>query len=163
MPKQESSTTFNPWPLGILLTFAIFISGSVFLIVIACSNRSELVAQDYYDQEIRFQERLDELKRTEAWNADVAATWDPRRRAVEVSLPRPHVALGATGTAKFYRPSDASCDDAMPLQPDATGTQVLSPPDLRPGLWKVQLAWNADGERYFAERSFIVTDVVHHP
>jgi hypothetical protein len=45
----------NLWPWAIVLTFVLFISGTVSLVVMACSQKVELVSQNYYEQELQFQ------------------------------------------------------------------------------------------------------------
>ena len=55
---------FNPWPYGIIATFVVFIASFAAVITFICQHRMDLVSADYYEQEIRFQSRLDEMNRT---------------------------------------------------------------------------------------------------
>ena len=38
----------NLWPLGIIVTFSLFFAGTVSLVVMACSQKTDLVSADYY-------------------------------------------------------------------------------------------------------------------
>ena len=54
------ATTRNLWPLGIILTLAAFITGTVGLVVMACSQRVDLVSPDYYERELKYQGQISE-------------------------------------------------------------------------------------------------------
>lgn len=134
----------NLWPLGILLAFVIFISGTVALIVIACSNNSDLVSADYYEEEILYQAELDGLKRAQALTTAVPVTYDAAAKRILIVLPGG--ADGASdGVIQLYRPSGAAMDRVIPLAPGADGIQAIDAAQLQPGLWKVKVIWKLAG------------------
>ena len=75
----------NLWPLGIILTFVVFISGTVGLVVMACLHNTELVNANYYDQEIKYQARIDSEAR--AQQAGATVSYDSAARHIVISLP----------------------------------------------------------------------------
>ncbi len=147
----------NPWPLGIVAAFVLFAAGTAALVVTASRRHSELVATDYYDQEIAFQQRLDELRRTEPFATEIAVDWKASPERIRLSLPKTHAAAGLTGRVAFYRPSDAGRDRTVPLRPDAAGRQDVRAQNLASGLWRVRLEWESGGQQYFAERRLVVS------
>lgn len=149
---------FNPWPYALIAFFVVGIGGTATLVTIAVTHRSELVAPDYYDQEMRFQKRVDQAKRTQPWEDRIQVEF-VSGSGVRLQLPREHAALGATGSVVLYRPSAADADrsQALGLSPD--GTQVLPLPDLASGLWKVRLQWKVANDEFFSERNLIVPSV----
>ena len=147
---------FNPWPLGIVFAFVIFIAGTASLVVLARSQPSDLVRADYYDQEVRHQEQMDRVERTHRIAPDTRVTYDASRRTVEVTLPAEQARLNARGRIQFYRPSAANLDRAFPLDLDALGRQTLEASDLSSGLWRVQISWTADQEEYYYDQRLIV-------
>jgi nitrogen fixation protein FixH len=74
---------------------------------------------------------------------------------VTVSLPSVQQTK-VTGTVSFYRPSDAELDSKVKLGLDAVGRQSVSVRELRAGLWKVRVEWNAAGQDYFFEKPIII-------
>ena len=53
----------NFWPFGIIAAFVIFISGTVGLIVMAATQKEDLVSDHYYEQELQYQNRVDSMGR----------------------------------------------------------------------------------------------------
>lgn len=147
---------FNPWPASIVATFVVFVAGTISLVVLASKDRSDLVAADYYEQEIRYQSRIDQIRRTEPFAREITAAYDPARGQVTLALPARHAAAGTTGEVCFYRPNHAGADLSFPLAVDSKGIQHLPAPDLKPGLWKVRLHWKFEAQDYFADRPLVV-------
>src|SRR4051794_7473798 len=59
--RRYMKPTRNLWPHAIILVFALFISGTVSLVIFACSQKLDLVSADYYEQELKFQRRIDQV------------------------------------------------------------------------------------------------------
>ncbi len=146
----------NLWPLGIILTFALFVPGTIGLIVMSCFHREELVSADYYEQEIRYQKRLDEGRRARALGESVAVTYDAGQRLIRISLPPSHATNESQGTIQLYRPSSAGLDRELRLALGHDGLQTIDAKDLRPGLWKVRVHWTTDNQEYFIDQKLVV-------
>jgi nitrogen fixation protein FixH len=133
----------------------VFVFGTTALVVLACRNPSDLVAANYYEQEIRFQTQLDRVSRAQQLSARASASYDAAGRRIVIALPLEHVA-GAVGRIQLYRPSEAGLDQRLDLQLDATGIQTIDVRELTPGLWKVKVDWNAGGHDYFLDRQIVI-------
>jgi len=147
-------TTRNFWPLGIIVTFVIFISGTIGLVVMACMHRTELVNSNYYDQEIKYQARID--SETRAQQAGAHVSYDRSARHIVISLPAMHPAKDITGQIQLYRPSAAGLDKEFKFEPAADGIQTLDAAGLQPGLWKIRVLWNVEGHDYFMDQKIII-------
>ncbi|MBL9139349.1 MAG: FixH family protein [Verrucomicrobiales bacterium] len=154
---KSENHRFNPWPYGIIAAFAVFISGIAAMIVAASADRVDLVAKDYYEQEIRYQARVDQLQRTEPFADQIGVAFDGVTRQVRIQLPREHASAGATGRIEFYRPAQATDDHSHGIVVDGEGRQALSGAELAAGLWKVRLGWSVGGLEYFADRELVVS------
>lgn len=152
---RAGGARFNPWPYGIMAFFAVAISATAWLIVLACREPNQLVAADYYDQEIRYQSRVDQEARTRMWESKISATHLPEPGVVVVQLPSEHAAT-ATGFIDIYRPSAAGSDRRIVLALDANGRQAVPAREWTPGLWKVRLQWKVGGENFYAERKVVL-------
>jgi nitrogen fixation protein FixH len=144
------------WPYGIILTFVLFISGTIALIVIACTHKTDLITANYYDDEIQFQKRLDQMNRTAQLSDSVHVAYDIATGQINISLPQTQVAPTTSGRIQLYRPSDTRLDQVVDLQLNQHGSQVVDASALRPGLWKVRVQWTAQDQDYFADRSIVV-------
>ncbi|MBC8097718.1 MAG: FixH family protein [Akkermansiaceae bacterium] len=146
----------NLWPFGILLTFALFISGTIALIVIACNNDPDLVSHNYYEEEMQFQQQIDRLDRAHGLEAPAQVSYNAARRQIVVTLPPGHTQKETSGSIQLYRPSASGLDQNVELKPDANGIQSLDARHLLPGLWKVRVFWTAHGTEYRADQKVVI-------
>ena len=150
------NTQRSYWPYGIVLAFALFIGGTVALIVIACTHRTDLITSDYYADELRFQLRLDEVNRSARLADKVEVSFDTVRQSIFLTLPPAMVNAVSTGEIQLYRPSAIDRDVVVQLQLDPTGTQMIDATTLLPGLWKVRVHWTARSQDYFVDKSVLI-------
>jgi len=150
-------STRNPWPFGIIAAFVIFISGTVGLIVMTATQKTDLVSDNYYEQELKYQSRIDSLGRaSQPGFHQASATYDPAGKRILISLPAAHAVRKLTGRIQLYRPSAARLDRQFELDPDSNGLQSVDAGELQNGLWKIRVSWNAEGQEYFLERKIVI-------
>ncbi len=153
---SNAGRRWDPWPVGLVVFFAVFISCVAAFITFAVSQQMDLVRPDYYEEEIRYQVQLDRLGRTRALGPEAALSLDAFARRAWVRVPAAHVAAGARGTVTLYRPSDARADRIVALQPSMGGEQVVSMEGQGPGLWRVRVRWASGGTEYHLEDSVVL-------
>ena len=144
------------WPRALAIYFTVFISFLIVFITWAVRQNMDLVQEDYYNQEMLFQKRLDTMNRTRAFARETAIQTDAASQAIMIQLPADHVRQGVTGEIHLYRPSDAMLDRKLKLRPDHAGTQRVDTTGLQPGLWKVRVQWGANGEEFYLDRSIVL-------
>lgn len=137
------------WGTGIVIVFIVFMSVTILTVVYMMNQDVNLVADDYYDQEIRYQEQIDRIKRTNKLDEKNIIIYD--KKIVRVIIPNVFLNKNYTGEIHFYRPSDAKRDIKIPLQTDSLGMQVIPVSRLEKGLWTVKVNWIKDEDEYFAE------------
>jgi nitrogen fixation protein FixH len=145
----------NPWPVGLVIFFILFGAYIVGFVIFASRQKMDLVREDYYDQEIRFQQQIDRAQRSAPILADADIQYDRADDQVTVSLPSVKQ-KDISGTVSFYRPSDADLDRNVKLGLDGAGRQSVSVRLLRAGLWKVRVQWSAAGQEYFFEKPIVI-------
>jgi len=145
-------TTRNLWPLGIFVTFGLFFAGMASVIVIAATHRDSMVNSNYYEQELKFQGQIDATARGKQSGATIVSA----NHVVTVTLPGASLPK-LSGMVEFYRPSAPELDRKFPLALKADGTQALDVSLFAPGLWRVRVNWNTDGQDYFLEQKITVT------
>ena len=150
------ASTRNPWPLGIVVAFAIFIPATAGLIILACANRQELVSSDYYEKEIKYQGQINSLSRTHDLGTQASVIYDAPQGRLTVSLPAEHARRKAKGRILLYRASDAALDRRLRLDVDTNGVQQLDASELRPGPWKVRISWMVENQEYSLDQNVVV-------
>ena len=59
------------WGYKILIVYAVFVTGIVFMVYKSSNEKMDLVTADYYGKELKFQQQIDETKRTDALSEEV--------------------------------------------------------------------------------------------
>jgi nitrogen fixation protein FixH len=145
-------TPRNLWPMAIVLTLVLFFCGIMTLVVIASSQKVDLVSDNYYEQELKYQGSIDSLERAKPLGAK--ATYDAPGRRIVLSLPAGQTRRNLTGAIQLYRPSEAGLDQELSLAPNSDGVQAVDASRLQPGLWKVRVSWAVEGRDYLFRCSF---------
>lgn len=156
--KDNTKPPRSYWPIGIVAYFALALIFLISFIVWASRQREDLVSENYYDKEVRYQQQLDQMNRAQPLQSQIAVAYDAVLQNIVITLPAGQ-ALKAVGQIRLYRPSDARLDRDLPLAVDAAGLQRLDAKDLSQGLWKVRVRWNVGGEDFFVDRSVVVKPV----
>jgi len=144
------------WPLGIVLGSLFYVGGVGVCSFLAVTHKSELVNEKYYDQEIKYQSRIDSLGRAQQLATRATAVYDDASKRILISLPVEQAGKTVRGEIELYRPSAAGQDQQFKLEPDAKGMQTLDAAALAPGFWKVRVNWNVDGQDYFLDQKIAV-------
>lgn len=147
-------TQFNPWPYGIILFFVLLICGLVGFVAVVLTHRESMVSENYYEQELKYQDQIDSAARAQKSGANIQL--DAAAGKLLVSVPPAQLALKFSGAIEFYRPSSPELDREFPFAPRADGTQALDVSKLAAGLWQVRVRWNAGGHDYFLEQRVII-------
>ncbi len=132
------------WGTGVVISMAIFMTFLVILVVKASFSGGELQYENYYEQELAFQDRIDAKENAVALKKDLLITMSAD--SIKVKLPL-GIDLPVNGVMVFTRPNDSSKDKNITLIPD-TRFQGLKKEELIPGAYSFELAWSV-GEKEF--------------
>lgn len=143
------------WPVCIISFFVLFAGAMVGFVVWSTHQRTDLVSRDYYDQEIKYQQRIDATRRTAEQDLVPKVAFDAATGNIAVQFASAAM-TSATGRITLYRPSEAELDQSCELKPDAAGAQLIAAANLKPGLWRVKTEWSTAGQSFYAEDSVVV-------
>jgi nitrogen fixation protein FixH len=143
------------WPIGIVSVFVMFVSWIATFIGIAVTNSMDLVSDNYYADEIQFQERIDSTKRAAA-TTGFTLEFDSASDQITLQLPEEHIGRSVTGKLKLYRPDNAKLDHSIDLAVSEKGQQTLALGILEKGNWKVETSWTAFGETFYATKDIVI-------
>ncbi len=142
------------WGVGITITIVVFTLISFWFMHFAFSQEVNLVRDDYYEEEIRHQDKMDKIKRTQ--NLEVPLNIELEKEEIVLNFPSIAKEKNISGTILLYRPADRNLDTSIPIETDSTLTQVIKTNSILPGLWKVQVSWAIDSIKYFSEEILMV-------
>ena len=112
-----------------------------------------LVANDYYQQEIEFQNQMDAISNAQNLPTPINMLIDRTAMAAAFEFPG---SLPVEGEIHFFRPSDNTLDQKIAIKLDSGMTQAISIGHLRRGLWKVKIKWHDGTKEYFEEKVLVI-------
>ncbi len=130
------------------LAFAMFLGVLIYRVYQA---KIHLVADDYYEQELAYQEQIDKLENEQALEKSVDIELKSELKILSIRFPK-NLAI-ESGHLELYRPSDASLDRKWKLKLDQDNTQILSTKNLASGLWQVKIEWRDQSNAYLKQEN----------
>ncbi|WPR73899.1 FixH family protein [Algoriphagus sp. NG3] len=139
------------WGKGIFLTIIAFVVLIMAMVIISVRMEGiELVTENYYEEEINYQDRIDNSTSANALER-VVISYNAQLNELILDLP-----LGTKGELQFFRPSDSSLDKEISLEVNQAGLTNVSLEDLKQGYWKVQLKWKENGISHYQEKKITI-------
>lgn len=137
------------WGYKIAFVYIIFVAGIGFLVFKASSQKFDLVTKDYYDQELKYQEVIDQAANT----ARLSTSLIVEKSASELSITFPPEMRNKEKIIDFYLyyPADAKRDFRKSINIDENEfTQAL--PEAMKGKYELKLSWEVEGVKYYFEK-----------
>jgi nitrogen fixation protein FixH len=152
--KSQHTHRLNPWPVSIVAFFTVAIVGCVSFVAFCSRHPADLVAADYYEQEVRYQAQI--KRNHNAGKAQPArVAYDQATQRIILTLPNPwHAEID--GHIHLYRPSAINLDSQLKLELNSEGMQSIDARSLLPGLWKVRVSWKVADEEYFIDEKVLI-------
>lgn len=154
------------WGKAIILVFVLFAGFIGTMVYRMTRQRIDLVSDNYYQNEIDFQQHIDRVTNTRRFhtgrihagdefthtNSSTTMTYQADQQQIIVVLPS---AL-QKGEINFYRPSDRQQDFRLTIPAEHPVRQVIPTEKLAKGNWRVQFTWS-DGQReYYKEEQIFL-------
>lgn len=141
------------WGNRLLIAFILFIALIGTLVYKAINVKTELVATDYYSQELKYQDKINGINNA---NAISAVSIDQDNDKITINLPAEMKGDSVSGEAWFYCVTDAAKDRHIKLNIAADGAQIISKKELAKGNMQLKLTWKAGNKDYYTERNLLI-------
>lgn len=142
---------FN-WGTGIVLAFIAFIAFIMYFVVLSFrdpASNHDLVTEDYYQKELKYQEDLDAAKNLE--EAGGGMRIEVLEEGIIIRFPEYMEPGEIDGTVSLYRPSNKRLDFKTPIQ--LSERQLLIPrSSLLDGRWDLRVDWEYQGKPYLFQQ-----------
>ena len=126
--------------------------GILLSIVMYMMNQDvDLVTDNYYDKEVKYQQQIDTEKRTNALGEDIRV--NILNKTLVVTFPD---SSNVDGELYFYRPSDFKKDFKIPIKIDHKREQAINISKIEKGYWKLKVSWNMNNDEYYSEKSIYI-------
>ena len=141
------------WGYKIMAFYTIFVLGIVFLIYLSTQINTDLVTQDYYNQELAFQGMIEKQKHYDALTDKMQVKQNDSMLIVQ--FPKEMQDKKVDGTITLYCPSAERND----LHFNVNTYQALmefSKMNIRPGYYTLKADWTAEHVPYYAEQNLMI-------
>jgi len=137
------------WGLKIAIVYTGFVVLITSMVMISSSHKVDLVAKDYYAQELNYQQKIDAMAREK----QLTETIDYRLTASGILLHTSPAGISGSfkGEVLLFRPSDSSMDLKRKLSFDGKGEQLIPKTALHKGVYKMCLSWENNSVTYYKE------------
>ena len=142
------------WGTGIVITFIVFMAITLSTVVYLMNQDVDLVADNYYEKEIKYQQQIDKVERTSLLEEKPSIIYDGN--AVTIGFPSKLMNKELTGEIFCYRPSSPLLDFKVVMQLDENGKQIIPAEKLEKGYWRFMLDWKFDGKDYYNEEMIFI-------
>jgi nitrogen fixation protein FixH len=146
-----TKTKKSHWGIGIAVVYGAFMLIMVGFVVASRFQRSDLVARDYYEQEVKYQEQIDRLKRTAELGHQISAAYDRHTDNIVVTYPLGLTREHVTGTILMFRPANAAYDRSYDISLDQQYRQLINCDRLPRGAWKLKFLWQLGADELYSE------------
>lgn len=143
------------WPTAIIIaiaSFVVFILSFVFKVTFLPKYDHHLVSEEYYDEELNYQEEIDKLKNAAALDQDVYL--EKTADGLSIVFPTNLNFQSIEGTIYFKRLSNNKIDFSLPIEL-ASNILFIPNENLVDGRWDVKIDWQLDGESYLFKEKII--------
>ena len=134
------------WGKGIFIFYSLFMIAILSVVYFAFTQEVNLVSDDYYKQEIEYEDQIERIKNTESLIEKPKVVL--KNTYIELSFPK---GLNPKGALLLFRPSDGTQDRRIAIALGANGTQQMDFSTQSAGKWIAKLSWEEDGKEYYQE------------
>lgn len=141
------------WGHKIGIVYTLFAGFMIFMVLVSRTEKHELVTENYYENELIIQDRLDANNNLNAaaFNVDISSS----NHEILVSFnDLPSGELPA-GTVSLYKPDDSRLDQTMDMQLDGNNRMLIKPLGNH-GRYTVSLKFKLSGTNYYKEKRIML-------
>lgn len=143
------NTSSMSWGTKIFILYGGFVALIAFLVVSSMRQNVDLVTEDYYQQELQYQTRIDQT------DAAIKSGFSPaivvNDSHVNIVFPDTVRSLGVAGEVVFYRPDNKALDYSENISLDNTGKMSLARSNFSTGMYQAKILWQSSGKDYYYE------------
>ena len=134
------------WGNKLIIVFVVFAALMATLVYKATQTKFELVSKDYYQDELRYQDKIDG-----AANAALEApiSIQVNDEIISIEFPDAQKNANITGEAWFYCSVDATKDKRFVLSVDSTGIQRIERKGLQKGDYQIKISYEINQKKYY--------------
>lgn len=141
------------WGYKIAVVYLLFVAGIIYLVVQASRQNIDLVTENYYAEEIQYQQRINEKNNAQSLSAPLDV--NVQHGVLTVSFPQEFSQKELQGEVLLYCPSDAQKDLSRNLVMEGNKMKI-SLPEQNQGFHQLKVKWESEGVKYYFEKNLML-------
>jgi hypothetical protein len=137
------------WGIKILIFYLGFVVMVVASVFFAMNQKVDLVTDNYYEKELKYQDQIDKQQRTKSLTGKTEIQLLDKQ--IKIKFPNIPDKNNSKNSILLYRPSDLSKDIKIAISTDSLGIQNITIEKLIKGFWKIKLNWASKESEYYDE------------
>ena len=138
------------WGNSIFLAFVLFAAFILYMVVKAFDQNIDLVATDYYAQELNYQQKLDQKKNLETLDKRVAVKMESNSMILHFPTSQ------SEGEIHLYHTSRSSFDQKIAISTDIMNQQAIDKESLVSGNYRLNITWKSENTAYFQQEKIFI-------
>ena len=139
------------WGYKILIVYLMFAAGMLTMVYLTTQENRDLVSDNYYEEELAYQEIIDQSSRTAKLSAAVEVELDQMSKKINISLPAEFTNTPVEGTWRLYYAADRNRDLQGIINTNKGKQQIETPRDIT-GSYTLKLQWESVNQVYYFEK-----------
>lgn len=144
------------WGTGLVIGMVAFISFIMYFVVTMMSSSDydhDLVVEDYYKEELHYQQDIDAEKNALAMDQNIELKREGSKLFLQ--FPEDMDLTNLEGNVNFYRPSNKLLDFNIPFS-DIKGQELEVPEaKLIQGRWNIKVYWQKEGKEFLFKEEIV--------
>jgi len=141
------------WGTGIVIAMIAFMSFILYFVVKMFTEdqyQYDLVVEEYYKQEIGFQDELNAEKN--AIELDENVVIEKTETGIMIDFPGNEASSNIDGVVNFYRPSNKNLDFTKPVILEDQ-KMFIPKSEIAAGRWNISVKWDQNGKTYLTRKN----------
>ena len=141
------------WGYKILFVYLFFIAGIIFLVYKSSSQKVDLVTENYYQQELKYEQKIDEAERAQSLSAPIK--YEVNKNQILIFFPEEMKGKKIIAQTLLYHAADENKDSVYTMETNS-GTLTMVLPQTDKGMYELKMDWKVDTTKYYSEHKVII-------
>lgn len=142
------------WGKGITLVIILFIITMLGMVFYASKQTNEMVENNYYDKELKYQSLIDASKNLNVISTDSLIVQEENQ--LKVVIPNALVNGFKDGNIEFLSNDAEKKDTNIAFSPDSSGNYIIPRNDIKSGYYNARIKWISNEKNYYREQKVII-------
>jgi len=149
MSNTSEKKKGRSWPISIFVVYLAFVGMFIAVYIVGSRQNNDLVAENYYEQELKYQDRIDQMKNVSSLDAIPTVGFNKSRQEVVIGLPAEVLTDDLKGMIYFTRDDNSALDFKHVMNLNADAKQTISMQGRLAGKWSCAISWTNASKKYY--------------